>query len=200
MQYIVQNGVQKGTQIWKNLIKTGLESQKNKFGTYVHANVKIRTNRCPLRLDFDAPSCTESLFSLFQFCSISAKLGGPKPPKLNPMGVYGSTQMKRERFRKHQKNVTTKTSTNVTNLLQKEGPPNGFVFVFVGSPSQDGLQGVPGQAPRPKKHVKMEALKRIVCCFVSSISYSLEAFRRCFVHSMNNVLIILDVKFIVMFV
>jgi hypothetical protein len=42
------------------------------------------------------------------------------------MGVYGSTKMKRERFRKPQKNGTTKVSTNVTNMLQKEGLPEGF--------------------------------------------------------------------------
>ena len=77
-------------------------------------------------LDFDAPSCTESLFSLFQICLISATLGGNKPAQLSPMGVYGSTKMKRARFRKHQKNVTTKASTNVTNMLPKEGPQEGF--------------------------------------------------------------------------
>ena len=104
--------------------------KKDRFGTYVHENVKNSANRCPLRLDFDAPSCTESLFSLFQICPISAKLGGQKPPKLSPMGVYGSTKMKRERFRKHQKNVTTKASTNVTNMLPKEGLPDGFFRGF----------------------------------------------------------------------
>jgi hypothetical protein len=88
---------------------------------YVHTNDKISTIRCPLRLDFDAPSHTESLFSLFQIYPISAKLGGHKPPKLSPRGVYGSTKMKGERIRKHQKNATTKVSTNVTNMLPKEG-------------------------------------------------------------------------------
>ena len=98
----------------------------NWFGTRVHENDKISTIRSPLRLDFDAPSWTESLFSLFQIFPISAKLGDQKPPKLSPMGVYGSTKMKRERFRKHKKNVTTKASTNVTNMLPKEGLPDGF--------------------------------------------------------------------------
>jgi len=119
LQYIVQNGVQKGIQIWKNVIKTGLESQKNSFETYVHENDKISTNRCHPRLDFDAPSCTESLFSLFQICSISAKLGGQKPPKLSPMGVYGSTKMKGERFRKHTKNSYQKSVEMCPNSVQK---------------------------------------------------------------------------------
>jgi len=86
-----------------------------------------------LRLDFDAPSCTESLFSLFQICSISVKLGDQKPPKLSPMGVYGSTKMKGERCRKHKttkNNVTANISTNVTTMLQKEGPRKGSFCVF----------------------------------------------------------------------
>jgi hypothetical protein len=103
---------------------------KNRFGTYVHANDKISTHKCSLRFDFDAPSCTESPFSLFQICPTSAKLGGQKPPKLNPMGASGSTKMKGERFRKHQKHVTTKVSTNVTNMLQKEGPQKWLFEVF----------------------------------------------------------------------
>ena len=84
----------------------------------------------PPRLDFDDLSLTESLFPLFQICPTSAKLGGQKPSKLSPMGASGSTKMKGERFRKHQKHVTTKVSTDVTNMLQQEGPPKGSFEVF----------------------------------------------------------------------
>ena len=89
-------------------------------------NIKIMkhmTIRCSPKLDFDAPSCTESLFSLFQICSISAKLGGQKSPELSLMGAYGSKKTAGERFRNHVKNITSKVSTNVTNMLPKEGPP-----------------------------------------------------------------------------
>ena len=82
---------------------------------------KMRTG-CPLKLDYDALSCTESLFSLFQICSISATLGGPKSPELSLMGANGSKKIAGERFRNHVKNITSKVSTNVTNMLPKEAP------------------------------------------------------------------------------
>ena len=50
---------------------------------------------------------------------------------------------------------------------------------------------IPGWSPRrpqtgskAQKHVKMEASTRILCCFFSSISYSLEAFWKWFVQSL----------------
>ena len=66
---------------------------------------------------------------------------------------------------------------------------------------------IPGWAPRrpqagskAQKHVKMEAWRWISGYFITMISYSLETLGRCFVYSMNNLLIILDVKFMVLFV
>ena len=56
-------------------------------------NIKIMKNttiRCPPKLDFDAPSFTESQFSFFQICSDCDQIGGPKPLKLTPVGAYGS--------------------------------------------------------------------------------------------------------------
>ena len=89
-------------------------------------NMKIMKNttiRCPPKLDFDAPSSTESQLPLFQICSDCNNIGGPKPSKLTPVGAYGSKKIEGERFRKHIKNVTTKVPTSVTNMPQKEGPP-----------------------------------------------------------------------------
>ena len=143
----------------------------------MHEHTTNDGNISPLRLDFDAPSCTESLFSLFQICPISAKLDGQKPPELSPMGVYGSTTTKGERFRKHRENVTTKVSTNVTNMLPSEGPPKGFFCCFLG-PHPQMVSKALRTGSKTQKHVKMEAFQRILCCFVSSISYSLEAFWR----------------------
>jgi hypothetical protein len=40
-------------------------TKKNRFGTHVHEHATNDGNISPLRLDFDVPSCTESLFSLF---------------------------------------------------------------------------------------------------------------------------------------
>ena len=97
------------------------EKQTSPERTRVKIMKKMRKG-CPLKLDFDAPSCTESLFSLFQICSISAKLGGQKSPELSLMGANGSKKTAGERFRNHVKNITSKVSTNVTNMLQKEAP------------------------------------------------------------------------------
>ena len=116
----------------------------------MHGNDKISTIRSPLRLDFDAPSCTESVFSLFQICSINARLGGQKPPKLSPMDTSGSTKLKEERFRKHKKNVTTTASTNVTNMIQQEGPGKLFFCGFRGTHPRMVPRVSPGRLPGPK--------------------------------------------------
>ena len=79
----------------KNVIKIGLESQKNWFGTRVHENDKICTNKCPLRLDFDAHSRTESQLALFQICSECDRIGGQRPSKLKPAGACGSKKYTR---------------------------------------------------------------------------------------------------------
>ena len=113
------------TQIVKQMKKLQkIEKNTSPERTHVKIMKKMRKG-CPLKLDFDAPSCTESLFSLFQICSISAKLGGQKSPELSLMGANGSKKTAGERFRNHVKNIT-KQSTNVTNMLQKEGPPKCF--------------------------------------------------------------------------
>ena len=87
----------------------------------VRESDKNSTSTCPERLDFDILAYTESLFSLLQICSISAKLCGQKPSKLSHMGAGRSKKMEIERFGKHVKNITTKVPTSVTNLVPKEG-------------------------------------------------------------------------------
>ena len=49
-------------------------------------------------------------------------------------------------------------------------------------------------------HFLMEALELMFWYFIAMISYSLETLWICYVYSMNSVLIVLDVKFMVMFV
>jgi len=41
---------------------------------------------------------------------------------LSLVGANGSKKTAGERFRNHVKNITSKVSTNVTNMLQKEAP------------------------------------------------------------------------------
>ena len=96
-------------------------------------NIKIMkkmTNRSPLKLDFDAPSCTESQFPLFQIWSDCDQIGCQKPSKLTPAGACGSKKIEGERFRRHVKNITTKVPASVTNVLPKEGLNNIFCCVF----------------------------------------------------------------------
>ena len=83
--------------------------------------MKKTTNICPLKLDFNAPSYTESQFPLFQIWSDCDQIGCQKPSKLTPAGACGSKKIEGQRFRRHVKNVTTKVPASVTNMLQKEG-------------------------------------------------------------------------------
>ena len=86
--------------------------------------MKIRkkmTNRCPLKLDVDAPSSAESQLPLFQIWSDCDQIGGQKLPKLTLAGACGSKKREEERFRRHVKNVTKKVPPPVTNMVQKEG-------------------------------------------------------------------------------
>ena len=121
LQIRVQNGVHKGIHIQKNVIKAGLESQKNRFATCVGESEKRSTSTCPERLDFDAPACTESLFSLLQICSITARLCGQKPSKLSYMGVGRSKKMEVERSRK----TCEKHDHKSANICHKFGPKGG---------------------------------------------------------------------------
>ena len=99
-------------------VKESMKKREMRAPERTNINImKHTTIRCPPKLDFDAPSCTESLFSLFQICSISATLGGQKSPELSLMGANGSKKTAGERFRNHVKITTSKVSTNVTNML-----------------------------------------------------------------------------------
>jgi hypothetical protein len=62
--------------------------------------------------------------------------------------------MEEQWFRKHVKNITAKNITTCPKYAPKGGPPKVIFLCFLGSPSQDGLQGVPGQVPRPKSMLK----------------------------------------------
>jgi hypothetical protein len=107
--------------------------------------------------------------------------------------------MKRERFGKRLKKSPNKYREMSQICSKRRVPESDFFMVF--------RVPIPGWAPRrpqagskAQKHVKMEAWKWISGYFITMISYSLETLGRCFVYSMNNLLIILDVKFMVMFV
>ena len=99
-----------------------LQNNENKIAAE-GTNMKIMkkmTNRCLLKLDYDAPSPADSQFSLFQIWLNCNAIGGQKPSKLTLAGACGSKKREEERFRRHVKHVTKKVPPSVTNMVQKE--------------------------------------------------------------------------------
>ena len=87
----------------------------------------------------------------------------------------GSENIKKKSPQKHQQTSQICSQRRVSQMVFFEV----FSMPFPGwSPRR------PQTGSKAQKHVKMEAPKRIFCCFVSSISYSLEAFWRWFVQSL----------------
>ena len=116
-------------------------------------NIKIMKNttiRCPPKLDFDAPSHTESQFSLFQICSDCDQNWWPNTFEIDSCGCLREQKDRRGEVQKTQQKRHHKSSNICHKYAPKGGSPKVFFLCFLGSPSQDGLQGVPGQVPRPK--------------------------------------------------
>ena len=108
---------------------------------------------------------------------------------------------RRRKLQKTYKNITTQIPTSVTNMLQKKGPQKWFVMVFT-VPTPGWSSRHPWTGSKAQLHAKMEALGWIFSYFtaITIVSHYLQTRWRCFVYSMNNVLIILDVQFVVVFV
>ena len=73
---------------------------------------------------------------------------------MEPVGAFGSRKVAEERFRKHVTNSRDKRIKNYYKYVPKRGSHIVMILSFLGSPSQDGLQGVPGPLPRPKNILK----------------------------------------------
>ena len=93
-----------------------------------------------------------------------------------------------------------KNTTPVINMLKKEGPKKVVVLRFLGSPSQYGLQGVPGVAPRPKSTSKWRPRHGFSMILGRCFHIILETLWKRFVCSLKNKLIVFDVKFMFMLV
>ena len=81
--------------------------------------------------------------------------------------------------------------------VQKEAPKKCWFGDFSGShPSMvpRASPGPPRQASRTQTHIKMDAQTWFFCCFMISISHSLETLCKCFVCSMNNNSVIFSVQ------
>ena len=109
-------------------------------------------------------------------------------------------QRRKERGSENIENMSPQKYQQMSHICSKRRVPERDFFMVFRVP-------IPGWAPRrpqagskAQKHVKMEAWRWISGYFITMISYSLETLGRCFVYSMNNLLIILDVKFMVLFV
>ena len=106
----------------------------------------------------------------------------------------------KERGSENIKKTSPQKYQQMSQICPKRRVPQSDFFVVFRVPIPGWSPGRPQTGSKAQKHVRMEALRWIFCYVVTNISYSLDIFWRCFLHSMNNVLIILDVKFIVMFV
>ena len=96
------------------------------------------------------------------------------------------------------KNITKKVPTSVEICFKKRIPKSDLLVIFkIPIPAWS-----PGRArggSQAQKHLKMEAWTWIFCYLRTLLSPSLETLWKYFVCSMNNELIVLDVKFTVLF-
>ena len=84
-------------------------------------------------------------------------------------------------------------------MVQKEGPKKVFFLWFFRVPSQHGLQGVPGEAPRLKSTSKWRPRHGFSMILGSCFHVILETLWKYFLCSMTYKLIVLDVQFTVVF-
>ena len=110
-------------------------------------------------------------------------------------------------FRKHAKNSHYKSTTTCDKYASKRGSPKVFFLCFLRFPYQHGLQGVPGEAPRPKSISKGSSghgfsviWKQIPIHFIVMILYDLRSLRDVSTRCIDTRFIIFDVNSMVMLV
>ena len=102
-------------------------------------------------------------------------------------------------FKKHGKKRHQKSPNIRSNMVQKEDPKKCFFIVIFKVPIPAWSPGRARGGSQAQKHLKMEAWTWIFCSLRTLLSPSLETLWKYFVCSMNNELIVLDVKFTVVF-
>ena len=115
--FVVKHGATMDAQSLKNVItnKSGI-TNKNRVGTCEHERDNICTNRCPLRLDFDAPSLHGITVPTYPDLLNPCQTWWPKASEIDSYGCLREHKdRRRERFRKH---IKTSTHTN-TNICHK---------------------------------------------------------------------------------
>ena len=93
--------------------------------------------------------------------------------------------------------VTKKLPTFVQICFKKRVPKSGRLVIFR-VPIPAWSPGRPRGGSKAQKHLKMEPRTYIFCDFGTMLSLSLETLWKYFVCSMNNKLIVLDVRFTVL--
>ena len=83
----------------------------------------------------------------------------------------------------------------MSQICSKRRVPQHKFVVFFRVPIPRWSPGRPRAGSKAQKHAEMEAPRWIVWYLIIIMSYFLEACWRCFVYSMNNILIILDISF-----
>ena len=78
----------------------------------------------------------------------------PKASEIESYGCLWEHKDEKREVQKTSKKRHHKSINKCHKYAPKGGSPRGIFFRFLGSPSQDGLQGVPRQAPRPQSMLK----------------------------------------------
>ena len=150
----IQNGFQKGTHIWKNVIKTGLESQKRQVCNMCTRKWQKQHKYMSWKAWFWC-SCLHGI-TVFTFADLLNQCQALLP-KAFEIESYGRRQEQKDGSREVWK-TCEKHHHKSANICHKLGPKGGspkVIFcMFFWVPSRDGLQGVPGQIPRPKDMLK----------------------------------------------
>ena len=117
-------------------------------------------------------------------------------PKASEIESYGCLWEHKDEKREVQKTSKTchhKSINKCHKYAPKGGSPTSILFCFLRSPSQDGLQGVPGQAPRHKNMPKWwPRAGFLLFCDNNFILFGCTF--EMFEYTVKNVLIILFVK------
>ena len=104
----------------------------------------------PWKACFWCPLPSENAVFTFRIYSDCDQLGAHMDVKLVRVGAFETRKSAEVGFRKHAKNSHHKSTNTCHKYAPKRRSPKVVCLWFLGSPSQHGLQGVPGEAPRPK--------------------------------------------------
>ena len=122
----------------------------------------------------------------------------PNGLQIGARGLLWDQKVGKSWARKHVKKVTNKVQTSVQICFKKRVQKSSRLVVFR-VPIPAWSPGRPRGGSKAQKYLKMEPRTYIFYDFRTLLSLSLETVLKYFVCSMNNNLIVLDVKFTFLF-